>query len=114
MSENGQLNRIIGEPSINGSVQFIRLYDTWEGVLPYITNPRDPEATSGWGSTGSANSARGWGGSSVNSLNLVNPSFAIVTRIWGGIFTNYTVNWSGSVNASPDFLPHSPVFTHVV
>ena len=66
LSSNGRHNRIIGELSIIGSVQFIGLSEIWGIGLPYIANPRAPEATRGWSSTLSANSTGCWGGSLIN------------------------------------------------
>ena len=45
----------MGEISINSSVQFIGLPDILGSVFPFIDNPRAPEATREWESTGSAN-----------------------------------------------------------
>ena len=55
LSANGRRNRIIGELSINGIIQFIRLSEIWGSGLPYIANYRAPEITGGWSSTGSTN-----------------------------------------------------------
>ena len=91
--ENVQHKQIIGELSINGSVQFIRLSEIWGCGFPFIPNTRAPEISCGWGSTGAANSNG-------------NPGSAISTGIWGGSFANSTVNWIGNcsvfINASPD------------
>ena len=48
LSDNRCRNWIIGEISINGSIQFIRLPEIWVSGLPFIENPRAPEATRGW------------------------------------------------------------------
>ena len=92
-----QHNHIIGEFSINGSVKFIGLSGVWGSVLPYVANPRAPEATRGWGSTSytSSTNSKGWVRSSVNT------SSNNVTVIWGVSLTCSIVNWGGSVNASP-------------
>ena len=91
-SENGRRNRIIGELSINGSVQFIRLSKIWGSILTFIPNPRDPDISSRWGSTGPANSNENTGSN-------------IVARMWGGSFSNSNMsqsgNWSVSINSSP-------------
>ena len=98
-SENGQRNCIIGELSINISIQFIGLSKIWGSGFPFIPSPRAPDISSGWGSTGDANSNG-------------NPGFTIVTGIWGGSFSNSTMNcsgnWSGYVNSIPCYLLWSP------
>ena len=103
-SENGRRKQINGEFFINGSVQFIGIYDTWGSGLPFIPNPRDPESFSGWGITGAESSN-------------VNPGFSTVTGSWGGSFAdsavNLSVNSSGSFNASPDDSRQSPILPHI-
>ena len=103
-SENGQHNRIIGELSINGSVQFIGISDIWGSVLPFIPNPRAPDISSGWGSNVSSSSNGNTGSSNINGS-------------WGGSFSNPTFNlsgnWSVSIDASPADLSRSPTCPHV-
>ena len=87
--ENVQHKQIIGELSINGSVQFIGISDVWGSRFPFIPNPRDPEISIRWSSTGPDNSNG-------------NPGSDTVTGRWGGSFddstVNLSVNWSLSVN----------------
>ena len=111
LSENRRRNRIIGELSINGRVQFIGLSEIWGSVLLHISNPRDPEATSGWCNTGSINSTGGWVGSSVYTIN---PGSNIFTRRLGGSFADSTVTWGGSDNSSPAGSPRSTVCHYFV
>ena len=96
ISENGRRNQIIGELSINGSVQFIGISDIWGSWFSFIPNTMAPEIFSGLGSTG-ASSSNG------------NLGYSIFTGSWGGSFAHPTVNWSvnwiGSVNTSPADSP---------
>ena len=66
LSADGRCNRIIGELSINESLQSIRLSEIWGSGLPYIFNHRAPEATRVWGSTGFTNPTGIWCRNSVN------------------------------------------------
>ena len=84
LSENGRRNQVIGELSINGSVQFIGLYQIWVSGLPYITNLWDHVEATGWHSSSNGNPGSGTPGSSN------------ITGSWGGIFYHYTVNRSGN------------------
>ena len=68
-------------------------------ILPILGIQRPPL---GWGSMGYANFTGIWGGSYVNPIN---PCSNIVTEGWGVSFTNSTVHWGGSVNASLTDLP---------
>ena len=61
LSDKGWLNLIIGEIYINGSIKFIRLPEIWVSGLPFIENPRAPEATRGWWITGSTIITESWG-----------------------------------------------------
>ena len=61
LDENGRRNWIIRETSINGSAQFIILLEIWGSRLTFINNPRDPDTTRGWGSTGFKNTPERWG-----------------------------------------------------
>ena len=70
ISENGRRNQIVGEISINGSVQFIEIYKIWGSRFLYIANPWDHVETIWWGSSG------------VTSSNG-NPGSTTVTRRWG-------------------------------
>ena len=45
--ENGRPNQSIGELPINGSVQYIGLTEICGSRLPFITNPRAPDISSG-------------------------------------------------------------------
>ena len=95
---------IIGELSINCSVQFIILSQIWGSGFQYTVNI--------W----ARNEATGLGGSVVTSSNG-NPGSGTVIGSWGGRFHHSTVNWSGkwdvSVNASPDYSPRSPISPRV-
>ena len=66
LSANRRINRIIGEISINNSIQFIRLLEIWGSGLSCISNYRASEATRGWCSTGSTNYTGIWGKSFTN------------------------------------------------
>ena len=96
--------KIIGELSINRSVQFICIYDIWGSGFPFIPKPRATYCFNWWGITG-------------DTISNGNPGSSAVTGIWGESFDNSTVNWSenwnGSINASPDDLPQSPIFPFV-
>ena len=64
------------ENFFNGSVQFIGHSEIRGSGFPYITNPRAPEATRGWGSTFStnftgSNDSKGWGRSSINTGSTI-------------------------------------------
>ena len=100
-NENGRRNKTIVELSINGSVQFNGISEIWGSRSPFIPNPWDPKIFSWWASTGADSSNR-------------NPGSSNVTVSWGVSFANsnvnLSVNWSGSINASPADSPQSPIF----
>ena len=105
LSENGRCNQIIGELSINVSVQMFGLSQIFGRGLPYIVNLRAHiEAT---GRVRSSNWDPGSG----------TPGSGVATVIWGVIFYHSTVNWSvhwdGYVNASPADLLWSPICPRV-
>ena len=103
LSKNGR--RIISAFSINGSVQFIALYQILGSGFPYIANLWANVESTGWESSSNRNPSSGTPGSST------------VTGRWGGRIAdsavNWSVNWDGSVNASPAYLLWSPVNPHV-
>ena len=92
--ENGNCKNIIGEFLINGSVQFIGIYDIWGGGLPFIPNLMAQVEATGWGSI-SNNYNQSWGGSFTNTKSITN------------------VPWGGFVDARPDYLPRRPVSPRV-
>ena len=105
ISENGRRNQIIGGLFINGSVQFIGMYEIWGNGLNFISYPRASDCLSRWDSSDAAR---------YNA----NPGSSTVIEIWGGSFDNSTVNWNGNwnvyVNASPGDSMRSPIFPRIV
>ena len=55
LSENGRRNHIIGEISINGSVQFIGLSQIWGSRFLYIFNLQAHVEATGWGVSSNGN-----------------------------------------------------------
>ena len=80
---------MIRKLSVNGSVQFLGLYDqAWGGGLPYISNLLAQVESTGWGSSNNYN--KNWG-----------RRFKDVNRI-----TN--IDWGASISASPTKFTMSP------
>ena len=101
LSGNWQKNHIIGELSINGSVQFIGLSQIWGSGFLYIVNLQAHFEATGWGSSFNGNPGSGTPGSGT------------ITGSWGGGFSHYTVylgvNWDRYINASPTGSPRIPI-----
>ena len=105
LSESGRHNHIIGEMSINGSVQLIALSQIWGSGFLFIVNLQSHVEATGWGISSNGNPGSGTPGSSS------------VTGIWSGRFAHSTVNWirnwDGSVNTSSDDFLQSPISPRV-
>ena len=88
IAENGCQIMIVGQPSVNNSVQFLGLSDqAWGSGLPFISNLLVYIKTTWWGSYNNSNQK--WGGHFKDA----------------NIITNVT--WGASVEASPANLPRS-------
>ena len=95
LAENGRRILIIGQLSVNDSVQFLGLYDqAWGSGLPFIANLLDHVGSTAWGSSNNSND--NWG-VQINDTNSI-------------IF----FVWDASVNSRPVYLSRSPVNPHAV
>ena len=93
LAENGCIIDIIGQLSVNDSVQFFGLSDqAWGSGFPFIFNVMACVGGTGWFSGNYSNQEWGWG---FNNANRV---------------TN--VSWGAYVDPCPDYLPWSSVNTH--
>ena len=85
---------------MNGSVQFIGLFQIWDSGFPYIINLWDHVEATGWGSSSNGNPG------------YVTPGLSTVTGSQGERISHSTIycsgNWDGSVNVIPADLPRSP------
>ena len=89
IAKNGRQIPIIGQLSVNGSVQFLGLTDqAWGSGFPFITNLLARVESTGWGSPNNYN--QNWGGQ-LNDANRIK-----------------NVTWGDSVSACPAYLPWSP------
>ena len=80
LTPDGWRNIIIGQCSVNGSIQFTGFPKIWGNSLPYIPNTALPYATRGWGWT-----------TDIHSTNYTSTIH----------IPSYTGNWGRNTNASP-------------
>ena len=87
LTTDGRLNRIIGQYSVNESVQFTGIPEIWVSSLRYISNSTITDATILWG----------WTGTDSHSTNSTG------TGIWGSL-----------ENASPANSLRCPICSRVI
>ena len=86
LAENGRWIPIIGQLSVNNSVQFLGLSDqAWGSTLLYIANLLAQVEAKCGGSSNSSN--KNWGGHFNNANSIIN------------------ISWGDSVDAHPTYLP---------
>ena len=90
LAENGRLIDIIGQLSVNDSVQFLGLSDqSWGSGLLFIANLLAQVKYTGWGSANNYNQNHGVRFNNANSIE--------------------NVAWGASIYSCPAYLPQSPV-----